>query len=135
MQAWLLYIRLVLVTTFVGSYAMAMIHHHEVAVHARYMVRTGLSLIDPVFSRLVLRLFERSEAINDPGLAFGLVWLILLVLIRMERHARAGRRVFATMLAIDFLPSLPLVFDFSRWGPIWQPWKSITAAFAALPIP
>jgi hypothetical protein len=135
MQAWFLYIRLVLVTTFVGSYAMAMIHRHEVAVHARYMVCTGLSLIDPVFSRLAWRLFEHNEDINYQTLTFGIVCLILLLLIWMERNARAGRRVFPTMLGVYVLLGLPLALDFSGWGSVWQTWKSVTAAFAALPIP
>lgn len=135
MQAWFLYIRLVLVTTFVGSYAMAMIHRHEVAVHARYMVCTGLSLIDPVFSRLAWRFFNGNPDINYQTLTFGLVCLILLVLIWMERNARAGRRVFPTMLGVFLLLGLPLALDFSQWKAGWQFWTSITARFAALPIP
>jgi hypothetical protein len=135
MQAWFLYIRLILVTMFVGSFAMAMIYRQEVAVHARYMVCTGLSLIDPVFSRLAWRAFDGNPDINYETLTFGLVCSILLVLIWLERNARAGRRVFPTMLSVYFLLSLPLVLDFSQWGAIWEFWKSVTTAFAALPIP
>ena len=51
-QAYFFYIRVVLVTIFMASYVMAMINRHDTPVHSRYMVCTGLSLIDPVVSRL-----------------------------------------------------------------------------------
>lgn len=47
-QAFFFYVRVVLVTIFVASYVMAMINRHNPAVHARYMVCTGLALVDPV---------------------------------------------------------------------------------------
>ena len=134
-QAWFFYIRVVLVATFVGSYVMGLIHRANVAVHARYMVCTGLSLIDPVVSRLAWRLFDGNADINYQILTFGLVCGILLMLIFLERNARSGRRVFPIMLVAFFLGGLPLALDFSKWTAAWQLWKSISAGFAALPIP
>jgi hypothetical protein len=51
-QAFFFYIRVVLVAILVASYVMAMINWRNPVVHARYMVCTGLTLVDPVVSRL-----------------------------------------------------------------------------------
>jgi hypothetical protein len=68
-------------------------------------------------------------------ITFGLVCVILVILIWMERRARSGRHVFPVMLAAFFIAGLPLALDFYKWKTVWQFWKSATAAFAALPIP
>lgn len=134
MQAYFFYVRVVLFLTLVLAYVLAMINRHNMAVHARYMVCTGLSLIDPVVHRLAFRTL-RDPDFNYQLLTFGLVGAILIVLIVLERHARSGRRVFPLMLSVHALLAVPLIFDFYKWGAVWQFWKSLTAGFAALPIP
>lgn len=133
-QAYFFYIRAVLVTLFTAAYVMGMLHRHNAALHARYMVCTGLSLIDPVVHRLAFR-FMADQDFNYQLITFGLVYLVLATLIWMERHARAGRHVFPAMLAGFLAGGLPLLLDFHTWGAPWEAWKSVTAAFAALPIP
>lgn len=133
-QAYFFYIRIVLVTTFVGAYVMAWINRRDVAVHSRYMMCTGLALIDPVVHRLASRALGGQD-FNYQLLTFGLVWAILLTLIWMERHARSGRRVFPIMLAAYIVGGLPLALDFHTWGAPWVMWKAVAASFAALPIP
>ena len=134
-QAYLFYVRVVLVAIFVASYVMAMIKRHHPAIHARYMVCTGLALVDPVVSRLAYRALGRNQEFNYQLFTFGLVCLILMALIWMERSARSGRRVFPTMLAAFFVGGLPLALNFYTWGWPWELWKSFAASFAALPLP
>ncbi|MEO7975165.1 MAG: hypothetical protein ABIU84_16415 [Thermoanaerobaculia bacterium] len=136
--AYYFYIRVVLVTIFVGSYAMAIFYRREPANHARLMVCTGLALIDPVGHRLAHRLELRwfgSENFDYQLLTFGSVCLILAVLIWMERRATAGRRVFPMVLAAFVLGWLPLLLQFYKWGAPWQLWKRVAAGFASLPLP
>lgn len=133
-QAYFFYVRVVLFTTLVLAYVMAMLNRHNMAVHARYMVCTGLSLIDPVVHRLAHRVLREPD-FNYQLLTFGLVGAILVSLIVLERHARSGRQVFPIMLGVYALLAIPLVFDFYKWGAVWQVWKSLTAGFAGLPIP
>jgi len=136
--AYFFYIRVVLVSIFVVAYAMAIVNRHNPAVHARYMVCTGLALIDPVGHRLAHR-FELwmfgSEDFNYQFLTFGLVCVILIALIWMERRARSGRQVFPLMLAAFTVGALPLVFEFYKYHSLWEPWKAFAKSFAELPIP
>jgi len=133
-QAYFFYIRVVLVAIFVGCYVMAVVNRRNAPVHSRYMVCTGLALVDPVVHRLASR-FMHGADINYQLLTFGLVLAILAILIWMERNARAGRRVFPIVFIAFFIAGLPLALDFHTWGAPWALWKSVAAAFAALPLP
>ncbi|MEO8196122.1 MAG: hypothetical protein ABI689_05325 [Thermoanaerobaculia bacterium] len=136
--AYYFYIRVVLLAIFVGSYVMGIVHRRTPAVHARYMVCTGLALIDPVGHRLAHR-FELwrfgTENFDYQLLTFGSVCLILAALIWMERRASSGRQVFPFVLGAFVLGWLPLLLHFYRWGAPWVYWKDLAAGFAALPIP
>jgi hypothetical protein len=79
-HAYLFYDSVVLGTIFVASYVMAIINRHNIAVHSRYMVCTGLTLIDPVADRLAERTFYDPE-FNYKMFTYGLICLILIVLI------------------------------------------------------
>lgn len=133
-QAYFFYVRVVLVTILVASYVMAMVNRHNLTVHSRYMVCTGLTLIDPVVHRLANRLLDDPE-FNYQLITFGLICIILVVLIWSERNARSGRHVFPLVLAAFFVGGLPLALDFYKWDAAWKLWKSFAASFAALPIP
>ncbi len=133
-QAYFFYIRVVLVGIFVGCYAMAVVNRRNAPVHSRYMLCTGLALVDPVVHRLASRLMGGAD-LNYQLLTFGLVLAILALLIWMERNARAGRRVFPIVFAAFLIAGLPLALDFHTWGAPWTLWKSAAAGFAALPFP
>jgi hypothetical protein len=133
-QAFFLYVRLVLFIVLVVPYVMALINRRNVAIHARYMVATGLALVDPVVARIAFRTM-RDQQFNYQFLTFGLICATLVLLIWLERRAQSGRHVFPVMLAMYVVLGLPLVFEFYKWGTVWQFWKSLAAGFAALPIP
>lgn len=131
MDAYFFYLRVVLVGMFVFTWAMGMRHRHRPAIHARFMVCTGLSMIDPVVHRLAYRAL-RDDDFNYQLVTFGLVVAGLLVLIALERKAKAGRFVFPLVLGGYVVIGLPLALDFYTWGAPWKAWKAIAAAFAAL---
>jgi len=133
-QAYFFYIRVVLVGIFVGCYAMAVVNRRDAPVHSRYMVCTGLALVDPVVHRLASRIMGGAD-MNYQLLTFGLVLAILAILIWLERNARTGRSVFPIVFIAFFIAGLPLALDFHTWGAPWALWKSVAAAFAALPLP
>lgn len=136
--AYYLYIRVVLVSIFVATYTMAIVNRRNIAVHARYMVCTGLALIDPVGHRIAHRLelhLFGTETADYQMMTFGLVFCMLGALIWRERHAKAGRHVFPVVLAAFFAGWLPLALEFYRWGAPWEMWKGIAARVAALPLP
>lgn len=134
--AYFFYIRVVLVSLFVIAYVGAIVNRHQPAIHARYMVCTGLALVDPVVHRLAHRIelwaFD-SEAFDYQLLSFGLVAALLVALIWMERRARVGRHVFPLMLAAFFIGWLPLGLELYKQPAVWNAWKAFAVAFAAFP--
>ena len=117
-QTYILYLQLSLAFLFGLSYGLAVWTRKSVARHSRFMVCTALTLIDPVLVR-VLIFVEPAPAWNYQWLTFGLTDLVLLVLIWLERHNRAGRGVFPVMLAIFVLTQLPPLLGLTD-GPAWQ---------------
>lgn len=132
-DAYFLYIRIVLVTIFCATYVLGMLNRRHPAVHARYMVCTGLTLVDPVVHRIAQRVMGGAD-LNYQLLTFGTVWAILALLILAERGAESGRHVFPVVLTAFVIGGLPLALDFYTWGAPWSIWKSWSAWFAALPL-
>ena len=134
--AYFFYIRLVLMSIFVFAYAGGIVNRHQPAVHARYMICTGLALVDPVVHRLAHR-FELwafdSEAFDYQLLSFGLVAALLVALIWTERRARVGRHVFPLTLVAFVIGWLPLGLELYKQPVVWNAWKAFATAFAAFP--
>ena len=132
-DAYFLYIRFVLVAIFASTCFMGLMNRREPALHSRYMVCTGLPLIDPVIHRISQRLMGGAD-LDYQLLTFGIPCAILAVLILAERNARKGRHVFPLVLVAFMLGYLPLGLNFHTWGATWTIWKSLSRQFAALPL-
>lgn len=132
-DAYFFYIRVVLVGIFVATYVVGIINRRNPAVHSRYMMSTGLPLIDPVVHRIAQRAMGGAD-LNYQLLTFGAVCVILLLLIFAERNSSSGRTVFPAVLTAFIIGGLPLAFDFYTWGAPWTVWKSLSFKFAALPL-
>ena len=132
-DAYFFYIRLVLVAIFVGSYVSGVVHRREPEVHSRYMLCTGLPLIDPVVHRLAQRLMDGAD-LNYQMLTFGIPCMILAVLFFAAKHTAAGRRAMAAVFAAFVVGGLPLAFNFYTWGEPWSLWKGFSKGFASLPL-
>ena len=132
-DAYFFYIRLVLVAIFVGTYVMGVIHRRNFEVHSRYMLCTGLTLIDPVVHRVAQRLMGGAD-LNYQLLTFGMACAILALLIGVARHTREGRRALGAVLIAFIVGGLPLALDFHTWGAPWTLWKELAKQFAALPL-
>lgn len=122
-QTYILYLQASLTMLFGLSYALAIYKRHAVAVHARFMVCTALTMIDPVVIRLLFWI-DRTPSWNYQWLTFGLTDLALVALIWLERHSRAGRLVFPGMLLLFVLAQAPALLgltdtllwqEFARW--------------------
>jgi len=97
-RLYVLFLQLSLLAIFIIAYGLAIAHRHEPARHARYMICTALTLIDPAVARIPIDL--PSIPFSYQVWTFGLIDLILVVLIIMERHQKQGREVFPIMLAV-----------------------------------
>lgn len=117
---YILYLQVSLGSLFGICWILAMYFRKDRQVHARFMVATGLTFLDPVVARII----PVFDGAISQMITFGTVYLILFLLIWLERDAKKGRWVFPLVLALFVVAGLPLFFgvtdtigweNFSRW--------------------
>lgn len=128
-QTYVLYLQTSLTVLFALSYALAIATRRVVALHARFMACTALTMIDPVVIRLLFWV-EPAPGWNYQWLTFGLTDLTLVALVWLGRHGRAGRKVFPAMLLMFVLAQLPALLGLTAA----PPWQAFARWFAALPL-
>lgn len=110
------------------AYIIAVVFRHDVNIHARAMVATGIVFIEPALIR-----FIRHSLIQDPRLAYfltiGLVYSLLIGLMILERKQKRGRWVFPLILGLYICVHAILIFEI-RIGF----WESFAKWFAGLPL-
>lgn len=127
LRLYILYLQLLGFVLFAASYAGAMIWRHPPLIHARFMICTGLVLIDPIIARILLFWIEPAPAFPPQLISYPLTDLLLLALIVAERKAASGRAVFPAMLGlIMLLQALTFVVTTQPF------WADLARAFAAL---
>lgn len=127
-QTFILYLQVFLAVLFALSYILAVVYRDRTEIHARFMVCTGLTLIDPVFARILL--FTMPVPIEyHQFLTFGLTDILFLILIFSERKNRVGRWVFPAMLVVFVALQIPAFFVMN--SPTWQ---AFAAWFRSIPL-
>ena len=121
------YVVVALLILFVLSYARAIAHRRTPALHMRYMMCTALTMVDPVFARIIDVRFGIGFGTGQM-ITYTLVDAILLWLAFNDRDT--GYRVFPKMLVAFVLVQLPTFFLYKA---AW--WPAILAWFASLPMP
>lgn len=113
-QTFVLYLQLFLAVLFALSYTLAIVFRRQADIHGRFMVCTGLTLIDPIFARILpFSIIEYHQVIT-----FALTDLVFLVLIFSERKNISGRWVFPLMLGVFLI--LQVTAFFVNELPAWQ---------------
>ena len=97
-RLYILFLQFSLLAIFIISYILAIFYRKSPNHHARYMICTSLTLIDPAVARIPLNI--PPIPFDYQVLTFALTDLILLILIFMERNQKYGREVFPIMLAL-----------------------------------
>ena len=114
---------------FAVTWGLAMIFRRKAALHARFMVGTALTLIDPVVARL-LGHFPQVENENYYQIVgFGLTDIVLLMLILADGHSGRGRAAFPVMLAMF---AALHIFWFTGAQTAW--WLQFVTWFRDLPL-
>jgi hypothetical protein len=132
-DAYFFYIRVVLVTIFVVAYVLGVVHRRDPEVHSRYMLCTGLPLLDPVIHRIAQRAAGGAD-FNYQLLTFGLACVLLLLLMRAARRLPRARNAMGLVLVLFVLGGTPLALDFYKWSTPWTHWKAFAKRFAELPL-
>jgi hypothetical protein len=131
-QTYVLYLQVSLAVLFGIAYGLAILAIHwrqSVTLHARFMLCTALTLIDPVVIRLLLWA-NPAPSWNYQWLTFGLTDAVFVVLIWLDRHSSVGRVVLPTMLGLFMIAQAPALFGLTN-TPAWQ---KFARWFAALPM-
>jgi hypothetical protein len=113
LQTYILFLQLSLAVVFAVFYALAIAYRHTTAVHARFMVCTALTLIDPILARVV-PLVAPDMIPFTQWISFVLTDSVVIVLIWMERGSLTGRKVFPIALGILLTSQLPALLGFDR---------------------
>jgi hypothetical protein len=129
LQAYYAVLPLAIAMLFAVAVTLALVYRKQPALHARFMICTGLALIDPVGARLLGYYFPPLPDWAYQGTTFTLTDLLLLFLIWREWRAPRGRAAFPVMLAVA-IPLQVTVFVLP-YGPAWQ---SAIQWFRALPL-
>lgn len=113
------------------SFSLAIVFRRTLPLHARFMIATGLTMIDPVLGRV---LYYLAPPISPPllyqAITFGVADVVLIVLLWRPRMTSGQRRIFAAAAA-----AFPLAH--AAWftvvqGPAWLP---VAAWFRSLSLP
>ena len=128
-QTYILWLQVSIVSVFTLSYVMAMVTRKNMARHARFMVCTGLTLIDPVVIRMMFWI-DSTPDWNYQWLTFGLTDLVILALIVAERKTSNGRGVFPLMLIVFLVSQTPALLGMTNQA--W--WQGFARWFEALPL-
>lgn len=128
-QAYYAILPLAIAAMFTIAVTLALLYRRQSALHARYMICTGLALIDPVGARLLGYYFPPLPGWAYQGTTFTLMDLLLLWLIWRERRAPRGRAAFPVMLAVA-IPLQVSVFVM----PYVPAWQAAMQWFRALPL-
>lgn len=120
-QAFILYLGIAASAIFLASWALAIVHRRDTALHARYMVGTALTLIDPALARLLAATVPSLGPLIT-WVSYGVLFLILGVLVWRDR-GRHGQRAFVVLTAvfalnfvlINVVPRTAGWQEFARW--------------------
>ena len=126
-----LFLPLSAVALFGISYTFAIVHRHTAQLHGRFMIATGLPMIDPVLGRVLYYYGPQlANPLHYQLITFGLTDLILVVLLVRPALPRPLLRAF-------LYPALAFPIAHLAWftvvqGPGWLP---VASWFRSLPLP
>ena len=112
------YVPLSLAALFAVSYGLAIVTRRTMALHARFMVCTALTLVDPVGVRLLFWA-HANPSWRYQWATFALTDLIFLGLIWRERQMRTARLVFPAMLGLFVIAQAVMLTDLPFRTPLW----------------
>jgi hypothetical protein len=126
-RTYILYLQISLALVFAITYGLAIWYRKTKSIHARLMVATSFTFIDPVLARFIGIILPDLE-INTQWLTFGIINLLLITLSIIDRNNRKAKWVFPGLLLLYLITELPIYFSLT--GMEW--WQTFAAWFAYL---
>jgi len=111
--------------------SMALWHRKQPAVHARWMICTAFSMLDPIFARIIGINFLQVpiESGTIQLITYGFTDLIVLALALRDWQAERRQDVFFPMLLLLLVTQLPTLFVLQM-----PAWTAFTNWFMRLPL-
>jgi len=109
------------------AYIIAVVYRHDVNIHARAMIATGIVFIEPALVRFLKTLISGGSIAYLCTIAF--VYSILIVLIILERRQSKGRWVFPLILASYICVHSLIISEAHN-----SAWETFAQWFASLPL-
>lgn len=113
-----------------AMFTIAMVNKHNIQIHARAMIATGIVFIEPSLSRFIGNtFFPESPFLFVLAITVGIMYSLIISLIIIERKQTRGRWVFPLLL------SMFLVFHYLIFFQVSFPaWDAFAKWFVELPI-
>ncbi|MDP9047143.1 MAG: hypothetical protein M3N14_03340 [Bacteroidota bacterium] len=106
------------------TYIIAIRYRHNIHIHARAMVATGIVFIEPTLIRLIKHVSGSPLSLL---FTIAIVYSLLIALIINERHQKKGRWVFPLVLGLYLIVHSLILFQIQI-----GPWETFARWFAAL---
>jgi hypothetical protein len=125
-----LYLPLSALALFCLAYGGGILYRRSPALHARFMICTALTMIDPILGRiLAFYLPPLPDDLYYQAITYGFADVILLSLAIRDRAQNPGRWVFPAMLAA-FVVAHALWFTWAQS----DGWRLVASWFRELPL-
>lgn len=125
-RSYAVYLQLSLAFLFAVTYGFAIWYRKTKDIHARFMVATVFTFIDPVFDRFI-SMFVPFITIRGEWITFGFINLLLITLALTDRKHPKARWVFPGLFLLYLIIEIPIFFQLTDMG--W--WQSFAAWFAS----
>lgn len=111
-------------------YAIAIKNRHNMQIHARAMIATGIVFIEPTLGRfIILTILPEPNFMLGLAITVAIMYALIIALIIIERKQKSGRWVFPLLLL------LYIIFHYLIFTQTSFPaWDAFAAWFALLPI-
>jgi len=109
------------------AYFIAIRYRHNIDLHARGMVATGIVFIEPALSRLASNIL--GPDLTAFLITIGIIYALLIGLILRERRQKRGRWLFPLILGLYIVVHAIIIFDIHI-----APWEAFARWFETLPI-
>ena len=113
---------------FITAYWIAIRYRHDYHIHARAMVATGLTFIEPALARFVSNVLHVGFPTSYYW-TIATVYLLLLGLMLAERNQKKGRWVFPSLIGLYVIFHTILLFKIHI-----PPWEAFCRWFISLPL-
>jgi hypothetical protein len=128
---YILGLQIFIVIVFTYFYAMGIKHRKRPDVHARWMICTAFTLLDPIFARIIMVNFYQVaiETGIVQWMTFTLTDVILITLVIKDWKSTGRRDVFLPALILMLVAQVAMLT-------VWDTaiWRSFASWFAALPL-